>query len=401
MNNCLLDQPRLSHRMQRLRPSCIRDILKAAGSHHVISFAGGLPNPRLFPIREIEEATRRVLQSEGRHALQYSSSEGYEPLRRYVATVLLPKRGITATADQILITNGSQQGLDLVGKVFLDRGDVVIMESPAYLSAIQAFELYQPRLHGIPLREDGVDPGELAKSLFEFPEAKLYYAVPNFQNPTGRCYSEPVRKVVAELLDAGDTLLVEDDPYRELRFEGEDMKPIHAYARRTGLLMGTFSKVLSPGLRMGWIYSRPEIIRHLEVAKQATDLCSSDLTQRVLYELLTEFDLDAHIARLRATYREQRDHMIRLIAALFPEGTEYTRPQGGMFIWMTLPGGVSADRLLAATSRRGVVFAPGKSFFPTQPREDALRLNFSHTEGPAMEKGMRIMAEELKRLETS
>ncbi len=391
--NTTLTEPRFARRVRGLRPSCVREILSAAGDG-LISFAGGLPSPRLFPVDAIAEASARVLRDQGRSALQYSASEGCPPLREYVAETTLRSRGVRATADDILLTNGSQQALDLVGKVFLDPGDPVLMESPAYLAAIQAFELYQPRFVGVALGQDGLDPYLLAEALARW-SPKLAYLVPNFQNPTGLCYSGENRCAVAHLLRMHGTLLVEDDPYRELRFEGEDLPPVHRHEDPPAVLLGTFSKVLSPGLRMGWVCAPPDIRRQLVVAKQASDLCSSDLMQRILYECLTRFDLERHIGVLCRAYRRQRDRMLGLLKRLFPPGTRWTTPQGGMFIWVTLPGGVSADDLLAASLRRGVAFAPGRSFYPGRPQPNTLRLNFTHAEDKAMDKGMTILAEEV------
>lgn len=390
-------ETRFAGRVLTLRPSCVREIMKAASSRDVISFAGGLPSPRLFPVETIAESAARVLKDHGSSALQYSSSEGFLPLREYVAEHVLPRRGITASPDDVLITNGSQQGLDLVGKVFIEPGDPVLMESPAYLSAIQAFELYQPRFVPVRLNSDGMDPYLLAEALERW-SPKLIYLVPNFQNPTGLSYSGENRCAVAHLLGMYDTVLIEDDPYRELRFEGEDERPVLRDPEQSAVLMGSFSKVLSPGLRMGWAYARPEILRHMTVAKQASDLCSSDLTQRVLHECLTHLDMDRHIAGLREAYRRQRDRMLHWIRTLFPPGTRYTTPQGGMFIWVTLPEAVSADDLLAAAIRHGVAFAPGRSFYPGRPEFNTMRLNFTHADDAAMEKGMRILARELWKL---
>jgi 2-aminoadipate transaminase len=385
---------RFAGRVRALRPSCVREIMKAAASRDVISFAGGLPNPRFFPVDAISSAAARVLKNQGSSALQYSSSEGYTPLREYVAETALRQRGINASAEDILITNGSQQALDLVGKVFIDPGDVVLMESPAYLSAIQAFELYQPRFEPVRLNRDGLDPYLLAECLQRH-SPKLIYLVPNFQNPTGVCYSGENRCAVAHLLRMHDTVLVEDDPYRELRFEGEAEPPVHRYPDQPAVLTGTFSKVLSPALRMGWVYARRDIRRHLVVAKQASDLCSSDLTQRILYECLTRFDLKRHIAALCRAYRRQRDRMLYWIRTLFPPETRCTNPQGGMFIWVTLPADVSGEALLVATIRQGVVFAPGRSFYAGKPELNTMRLNFTHADAASMERGMKILAREV------
>lgn len=385
---------RFAGRVRTLRSSCVREIMKAAATRDVISFAGGLPSPRLFPVDALADAASRVLKDHGSSALQYSSTEGYAPLREYVAETCLRRRGIRATADDVLITNGSQQALDLVGKVFIDPGDFVLMESPAYLSAIQAFELYQPRFVPVRLNRDGIDAHLLAESLARH-SPKLVYLVPNFQNPTGLCYSGETRCAIAHLLRMHDTVLVEDDPYRELRFEGDDLPPVHRYSDQAAVLTGSFSKVLSPALRLGWVYAREDIRRHLVVAKQASDLCSSDLTQRILYECLTRFDQDRHIAALCREYRLQRDRMLYWISVLFPEGTQWTRPEGGMFIWVTLPAGVSAEELLEATLPHGVVFAPGRSFYPGRSENNTLRLNFTHADEASMEKGIKILASEL------
>jgi 2-aminoadipate transaminase len=388
---------RFAGRIRALRPSCVREIMKVAASRDIISFAGGLPNPRLFPVDELAEASARVLSDQGSSALQYSSSEGYAPLRQYVAETALRRRGIRASAEDILLTNGSQQALDLVGKVFLDPGDVALMESPTYLSAIQAFELCQPRWAPVRLNGDGIDPYLLAECLERY-SPKLAYLVPNFQNPTGVCYSGENRCAVAHLLRMYDVTLVEDDPYRELRFEGEDELPLYRYSDQPAVLTGTFSKVLSPALRVGWVYAREDIRKRLVVAKQASDLCSSDLIQRILYECLTRFDLEQHIAMLCRTYQRQRDRMLRWIRDLFPSETKRSKPQGGMFIWVTLPNGVSAEELLAATIRQGIAFAPGRSFYPGKPELNTLRLNFTHASEADMEKGMKILAHELRKM---
>jgi 2-aminoadipate transaminase len=360
----------------------------------MISFAGGLPNPRLFPVQALAESAERVLRDQASNALQYSSTEGYLPLREYVAHRLLRKRGVEASPDDIIITSGSQQALDLVGKVFIEPGDKVLMESPAYLSAIQAFELYQPEFVPVPMNGDGMDPYLLAESLKRH-SPKLVYLVPNFQNPTGICYSGENRCAVAHLVRMHNAVLVEDDPYRELRFEGDDELPVCRYTDRPAIMTGSFSKVLSPALRMGWVYARGEVRRHLTAAKQAADLCSSDLVQRMLFECLTRFDLDEHIRRLCKAYREQRDQMLRWIDRLFPSDARATKPAGGMFIWVTLPEEVSAEELLAETLPKGVAFAPGRSFYPGPARENTMRLNFTNAEGETMERGMRIIARAL------
>lgn len=394
-------RPVFAERIRGLRPSCVREIMRAGEGRDMLSFAGGLPNPRLFPVAGLEEAFTRVLRDRSDTALQYGSSEGYRPLREFVCTDILAPLGLEARADEILITSGSQQALDLVARVFIDPFDPVAMESPSYLSAIQAFELSQPRFVTVPLGPDGIDTDQLARALHE-QAPRLLYLGPTFQNPTGLCYTESVRREVARLVDETGTLLVEDDPYGELRYDDEPhAAPIHAWTRSRGVLMGSFSKIVTPGLRMGWVHAPEEILRAMVVAKQAADLCSSTLVQQVLHAFLAGGALRPHIERLRAAYRIQRDAMLAALQREMPPGTCWTAPRGGMFVWVTLPAGVSAEALLAATLQRGVAFAPGRSFYPVDPRADTLRLNFTLNDTGAIDRGIRVLAEETMRLATS
>ena len=389
---------KFARRICGLRPSCVREIMRAGEGRDMLSFAGGLPNPRLFPSAELETAFTRVLRERGGTALQYGSSEGYRPLREFVCAERLAPLGIEAVADEILITSGSQQALDLVARVFIDPGDLVAMESPSYLSAIQAFELCEPCFVTVPLGRDGIDTEQLA-CVLRRDAPKLLYVGPTFQNPTGLCYTDAVRREVARLVDEAGTLLVEDDPYGELRYDGgPHPRPIHAYGARRGVLMGSFSKIVTPGLRMGWVYAPAETLRAMVVAKQAADLCSSTLVQMVLHELLAGGFLRGHIERLRASYRVQRDVLLDVLRCEMPEGTRWTEPRGGMFVWVTLPEGVSAEALLAATLPRGVAFAPGRSFHPVDPPVNTLRLNFTLNEADAIRRGVRVIAEEIGKL---
>ena len=384
---------RFTHRVLGLRPSCVREIMRAAEGREMLSFAGGLPRADLFPAEALAASMQRVLSSSAATALQYGPTEGYRPLREYVAQSILAARGIDAEPDDILITNGSQQALDLVARVFLDPGDVVLMETPSYLSAIQAFELSQPRFVGIALRDEGIDVDELAAAAERY-RPKLVYLAPTFQNPTGVCYGADVRRAVARLVDREGLLLVEDDPYGELAYDVPPPRPIHAGTASRGLLMGSFSKIVAPGLRLGWVWADPEVIRRMVVVKQATDLCTSGLLQRVLHDLLSQQTLPEHLRHVRASYRQQRDAMVRSLAAWMPAGTAFNRPPGGMFVWASLPGGASSDALLKRTLPRGLAFAPGTSFYPEQPRRDTLRLNFTLNDEAAIERGVRLLAEE-------
>ncbi|HML27168.1 MAG TPA: PLP-dependent aminotransferase family protein, partial [Methanomethylovorans sp.] len=333
-------------RMQATRKSFIREILKVTQQPEVISFAGGLPNPGLFPVEEIMSAASKVLSEEGRNVLQYSTTEGYLPLREFIAQRYLKKSGLKIDPDEILITNGSQQSLDLIGKVFLNKGDRVVMEKPGYLGAIQAFSIFEAEFEAVPLLEDGIDAGSLDRIL-DGNSAKLFYTVSTFQNPSGITYSSQKRKDVAAILKKHNVICVEDNAYGELRFAGEDLPTIRNYSDNT-ILMGSFSKIIAPGLRMGWICARKEIMEKLIVAKQ-----------RIIHQYLLDNDLDGHIAKIKDAYGKRRDLMVSMMAEHFPESVRYTKPEGGMFLWVTLPEGVSSLELFDLAIEENVAFVPG------------------------------------------
>jgi len=382
-------------RMAHVQRSFIREILKVAEDPSIISFAGGLPNPRFFPVEEIAAAAKAALDCGGREALQYATTEGYLPLREWIAH-RYEKRGLRVGPEQVLMLNGSQQGLDLIAKAFIDAGDTVLVERPAYLAAIQAFGLFLPAFRSLTLEEDGVRLEELAAAL-EDGRPKLLYAVPDFQNPSGISWSERRRRDVAQLLSRCGTVLVEDDPYGELRFRGEALAPIAAHMDEGRLapqavLLGTFSKIVAPGLRMGWICATGEIMERLVVAKQAADLHSSGFTQRLLHRYLADGDIDAYIARIREAYGRQRDCMVAMVEKLFPPEVRCTKPLGGMFLWMTLPEGMCALAMLERAIQQRVAFVPGQAFFANGGGENTLRLNFSNSDEARIEEGMRRLA---------
>ena len=289
---------KFARRMSTVHRSFIREILKAAVDPEIISFAGGLPNPRFFPVRELEEAARKVLASDGAPALQYATSEGFLPLREMIAR-RYAARGTRVRPEEVLVLNGSQQGLDLIAKVLVDQGDEILVESPSYLAALQCFGFFEPRFRALPLDGDGVCVRDLESALQGAP--KLFYAIPNFQNPSGITYSRERRGEAARLLAGSQTVLVEDDPYGEIRFMGEDLPSLRTVLSESGatdssVLLGTFSKIVSPGMRLGWIVAGEEIMERLVVAKQAADLHSNELTQRIVHRYLCDNDCDAHIA---------------------------------------------------------------------------------------------------------
>ncbi len=386
---------RFAGRMSTVHRSFIREILKAAVDPEIISFAGGLPNPRFFPIRELQEATRKVLEADGASALQYATTEGYPPLREKIAE-RYAARGTKIRPEEVLILNGSQQGLDLVAKLFVEKGDEVLVESPSYLAALQCFGLFEPRFRALPLDRDGVDVAALRAALPSSP--KIFYAIPNFQNPSGISWSAERRREAAQLLAGSSTVLVEDDPYGEIRFIGRDLPSIRSLIAAgngdvdAAVLLGTFSKIVSPGVRLGWICAGREIMEALVVAKQAADLHSSELTQRIVHRYLCDCDVDAHIARIRAAYRLQRDAMVEAAKSLFPVEVSCTEPEGGMFLWVTLPPGMSSLRFFEKALEQKVTFVPGRAFFADGAGENTLRLNFSNCDVTTIRNGMERLA---------
>jgi 2-aminoadipate transaminase len=388
--------PRFATRLTKMHKSFVREILKATQNREIISLAGGLPNPNFFPVQEIAEATAKVLEADGKTALQYSITEGYLPLRQFIAQRYQTQFGLEVTPEEVLITNGSQQGLDLVGKIFLDRGDPLLIERPGYPGAIHSFSVYEPDFRGVPLLEDGPDIAALQAAL-EVEPAKLFYGVPNFQNPSGITYSAQKRAELAACLKTSDTVYVEDNPYGELRFEGEFLPPLRHYLGEQAILLGSFSKIVSPGMRLGWICASREIMERLITVKQASDLHSNFFSQRVVHQFLQDNDLERHLARIRAAYKQQRDLMIEMIEECFPPEITYVKPEGGMFLWLQLPDEVPARSLLEEAIQQGVVFVPGDAFYPNgNGGQHQLRLSFSNAEAAKIEKGMRGLAEAAK-----
>lgn len=382
-------------RTRKTPRSFIREILKVTERPEIISFAGGLPDPALIAVKEIAEAARLVFESEGAAALQYATTEGYAPLREFVAERYRRRLGLDASPDEILITSGSQQSLDLIGKVFIDAGEAVAIERPGYLGAIQAFSLFEPTFCPVPLGEDGPDTGALADLLQE-KRIRLFYGVPNSQNPSGITWSEEKRREVAALLREAGAVFVEDDAYGELRFSGDPMTPVKKHLPEGTIMTGSFSKIAAPGMRLGWIYAEKEVIDLLTVAKQATDLHTPILTQRILARYLADNDIDAPIRRICETYRRRCDLMGGLIDDLFPEEVTHTRPDGGMFIWATLPAGISSLDLFERGLAENVAVLPGVPFYTDGGGTDTLRLNFSNATDERIEEGIRRLARVLR-----
>ncbi|MCB8947339.1 MAG: PLP-dependent aminotransferase family protein [Ardenticatenaceae bacterium] len=386
-----------AQRMSRTKKSFIREILKVTQNPNVISFAGGLPNPNYFPIEPLRAAADRVFAEQGKLALQYAPTLGHEPLRAFIAQRYAERTGMAVDPDEILITNGSQQGLDLVAKILLDPGDHVLVESPSYLGGIQAFTMYEPEFVPVPLREDGVDTAVLTQAAAH-PQSKLFYALPNFQNPSGITYSRETRQAVSQILANNQIFLIEDDPYRELRFLGEDLPTIASFNRERAFLLGSFSKIVAPGFRMGWICAAAPLMDKLIIAKQGTDLHSNYVSQLIIHRYLQDNDLDAHIATIRAAYKAQREIMVAMIEECFPSEVTFTLPEGGMFLWVTLPPQLSAMDLFETAAQENVVFVPGAPFHVDGTGNNTLRLNFSNTSAEKIEVGMTRLAQAIKRM---
>jgi len=368
-----------AQRMSNLKASEIREILKVTQRPEIISFAGGLPAPELFPIEEIKAVNQLVLKESGSVALQYSTTEGYLPLREWIANRMNTRLGTSFEADQVLITHGSQQALDLAGKVFLDKGDVVLCESPTYLAAISAFRAYECEFVEVPTDDDGMVIEDLERILNTVKNVKMIYVIPEFQNPTGKTWSLERRKRLAEAADRHQIIVIEDNPYGELRFEGESQPSVKHFDERGYVLCtGTFSKIFCPGYRIGWIAGEKEIIRKFVLAKQGTDLQCNTIAQMEIAKYLELYDIDEHIGKIRDVYRRRRDLAVQVMENEFPAGVTFTRPQGGLFAWVELPEKMNARDVLTLSLEQKVAFVPGGSFFPNGGHENTLRINFSN-----------------------
>ena len=387
---------RLASRMQDLRASDIREILKVTQQPDVISFAGGLPASELLPAAEMAELARKVLSEDGVRALQYGPTEGLDVLREQIADRLQRLWGFQRSMDEVLIVSGSQQALDLTGKVFLDEGDVILCESPTYLGAIGAFRAYRPEFVEVPTDDDGMVPADLESRLSSLDRVKLIYVVPDFQNPSGRRWSIERRRQLAKLAGRFNVPVIEDAPYAELCFEGEPMPPVAALGDGcTVVYLGTCSKILSPGMRLGWVVADSELLRRYVLVKQGTDLHTSSLIQLLAARFMVDHDCDAHIDRIRGVYRARRDAMLAALEEHFPEVVNFTRPAGGLFLWVELPEGLDARELLERALEERVAFVPGESFFPSGGHDNTLRLNFSAMPEERITEGIRRLGQVL------
>ena len=389
-----------SDRAGKMRKSVIRELLKVTQDPEIISFAGGLPNPKSFPIAELEEVLDYVMENQGEVALQYGTTQGVKELRELIAE-RSAKDGIDAEADDVIITSGSQQALDTVGKIFLNPGDTGICGLPTYLGGINAFRSYEANLEGIPLDENGMMLELLEEKIKNLLKnditPKFIYTVPTFQNPAGVVMPEKRRKQLIGIANEYDLVIVEDDPYGKLRFDVPAIKPIKAFDDEGRVIyMSTFSKILSPGFRLAWTIASPELTRKMIICKQALDLCTNTFTQFLAHEFMRRGSLDLHIMKICELYKPKRDAMMDAMKKYFPEGYTCYKPKGGMFAWVTLPKGIDTETMFLDAIKEKVAYVHGKAFHVDGGGECSMRLNFSYSSDEQIEEGMQRLGGVIK-----
>lgn len=368
-----------AERINNIRASEIREILKITSQPHIISFAGGLPAPELFPVEEMKLVSVRVLEEDGRQALQYTTTEGFHPLREKIAERMNTKFNTDIDYENILITSGSQQGLDFSGKILLNEGDIVLCESPTYLGAINAFKTYRPKFIEVPTDGQGMVIEELHNILDSNEKVKMIYVIPDFQNPTGRTWSAERRQQFMELVNHYEIPVIEDNPYGELRFEGNTLRSLKALdSRGLVIFLGTFSKTFCPGYRIGWVAADKRILEKYILVKQSADLQTSTIGQREVAKYMEMFDLDSHVKKIIGVYKKRRDLAITTMSKEFPGNLQFTCPEGGLFTWVELPPHVNARDVLVRSLEKNVAFVPGGPFYPNGGKENTLRLNYSN-----------------------
>lgn len=397
---------RYAHRTQRMGSSVIRELLKLTEQPDIISFGGGLPAPEVFPVKEFQQACNIVLEKAGAQALQYSATEGFVPLREMIARHTA-RYSVEISTDNILITSGSQQALDFIGRLFINRGDYIVVESPTYLGALQAWNAFGAQYISVPMDKDGMIVDELESALRKGP--KFIYVLPNFQNPSGCTLNLERRKKLIDLADKYGVPIVEDDPYGQLRYEGEHIPSVVSldsdYRGPNGghysgnvIYLSTFSKILAPGLRLAWVIAPQEVIRRFVMAKQGADLSTAAFTQYVAHEVGKGGFLNEHVKVIRATYKERRNVMLEMMDEMFPTEVSWTHPQGGMFLWAILPEYLDAAEVLKIAIARKVAFVPGASFHANGGGANTMRLNFSYSPPDTIREGITRMGNLLKEL---
>jgi DNA-binding transcriptional MocR family regulator len=386
---------RLADRMSEVKPSAIRELLRLGADPSIMSFGGGYPDASLFPLEQLEAVFRSSIAGNGAEALQYTVSNGIPKLREQIAQ-RMTKGGVDCGADNVLILQGGQQGLDLVAKMLVDKGDVIITENPTFLGALIAFNPCEPRYAVVQMDEDGMDMDDLERTLEANPEAKLIYTVPDFQNPTGVTMSLERRKKLVELANRFNVVVLEDTPYREIRYQGEPIPPIKSFDTEGRVIyLGSFSKILAPGLRLGWAVGSEELIQQLGLLKLAADTQCSTLNMVAVSLFLDTYDIDAHIETIRQTYRRKKDLMLDTIRQTFPQDVSFTEPSGGLFTWLTFPEGFDTARFMAehALPEAKVAYVPGATFFPLEQEVNHARVSYSTQSDEVIVKGMTALGQ--------
>lgn len=365
-------------------------ILQAAADPKIISFAGGLPAPELFPVKEMKAAVDKVFEEHGQEAMQYGAAKGVTALREVIQQHVKEKENVDSELDNVLVTTGSEQALDLVGKAFVDPGDTVLVEQPTYLCALDVFRSYGANFASVEMDEDGMKMDALEEALKANPNTKLIYTVPNFQNPTGRTMTEKRRKQLAELAEKYDVYVLEDNPYGEIRFSGQHVPAVKSFDKSGHVFyMSTFSKTLAPGFRLGWLVADKAVVNKLTVLKQSADLHTDNLAQFAVAQFFADNDVDAHVKEISALYGKRKDLMLEGIKKYFPEGVKYTDPEGGMFLWVEVPGVDDTVELFKECLEHDVAFVPGDPFFAGEVQPGAFRLNYSNMKEDQIEVGLK------------
>jgi len=382
--------------MDNIKASEIRELLKLTQQPNIISFAGGMPAPESFPIEELVKIGKDVLENTGTLALQYGPTEGYQPLRDAIAK-RMAKVKVDVKAENILVTSGSQQGLDFAAKIFINPGDIIVCESPTYLGAINAFKAYEPKFIEVSTDKDGMDMEELEEVLKNNENVKFIYVIPDFQNPSGKTWSIERRIKLVELANKYNIGIIEDNPYGELRFEGEVLPAVkHFDTEGRVAFLGTFSKILCPGLRLGWVVADKEFLNKFILVKQGADLQSSTISQMEVAKFLENYNIDEHIQKIIDIYKVRRDVMIKTMEEEFPEGVSFTYPEGGLFTWVVLPEYMNARELALKALEQNVAYVPGGSFFPNGGNENTFRLNYSNMNEEKIVEGIKRLGKVIK-----
>ena len=368
-----------ANRMDRLKGSAVRELMALTARPEVISFAGGMPAPELFPVEGVKEAACAVLDEMGRKALQYAPTEGYIPLREQIVKRMEERLHIKTDIDHVLVTSGSQQGLDFSARVFLNPGDVILVESPSYVGALNAFNACEPTYVEVPTDDYGMIPEELERILETTENVKLIYVIPDFQNPSGKTWSMKRREHFMELINKYEIPVIEDNPYGDLRFEGEYLPSLKSMdTKDLVIFLGTLSKVFCPGLRIGWVCAPEAVLAKYNFVKQGADLQVSSFDQMLASKFMDMYDLNEHVEKIKAVYKVRRDLMLKTMEETFPEGVTWTKPEGGLFTWVTLPEGVDAGQIAPKLLEQNVAYVPGGAFYPYPGKENHFRLNYSN-----------------------